>query len=297
MPEDRWYYLDNETTVGPFSWVRLKGLASASLIQADTLIWREGTNDWRPFQSAEREMSRPPPLPSEGRIVASAPVQPVSDDARGRAPLPRRDVDATPGQANETSASRVGPYRGAADRRGWKELPVSPWRRYFARMLDTTLNGAVGFTILGFGFYAFAPLSAEAFFESAAANRIVDVFLTTLIAVPINAILIGLTGSTLGKVLFGVKVVDKQLKPIGLMKSFVRELRVWTSGMGLGIPLINLIMLVTSFNHLQKTGVTFWDSRGGLIVLHRPVAALQYCLYIVGVTSIAFVFGATLAVK
>src|SRR5260221_11407509 len=182
---------------------------------------------------------------------------------------------------------------------GWKELPASPWRRYFARMLDTTLNGVVGFAILGFGFYAFAPLSAEAFFGSlsGAANRTLDVFLTTLIAVQINAILIGLTGSTLGKVLFGVKVVDKHLKPIGLTKSFVRELRVWTSGMGLGIPLINLIMLVTSFNQLKKNGVTFWDSKGELIVLHRPVAGLQYCLYIVGVTSIAFVFGATVAMQ
>jgi hypothetical protein len=56
-------------------------------------------------------------------------------------------------------------------------------------------------------------------------------------------------------------------------------------------------MLVISYRQLVENGVTSWDSKGELIVLHRPVHGLQYSLYIIGSTLIAFVFAATTAMN
>jgi hypothetical protein len=143
-----------------------------------------------PFEEVDREARRPPPLPSGKTSVRLASTsrdvrEPNEDDRREAPASPNRQIVQTYGrEGGKPLASSQRPYLGASDGRGWSELPVAPWRRYFARMLDTSLNGLVGLTLLAVGFYAFAPVSAESFFGSFSgpANRAVDGFLSTLIA-------------------------------------------------------------------------------------------------------------------
>jgi len=45
----QWYYALNEQQQGPVEEAELKSLFSSGTIKPDTLIWREGMNDWVPY--------------------------------------------------------------------------------------------------------------------------------------------------------------------------------------------------------------------------------------------------------
>ena len=110
------------------------------------------------------------------------------------------------------------------------------------------------------------------------------------IALPVNAVLIGLTGATLGKAIFGVKIVDGGGAPIGIGRAFRRELHVWLVGLGLSIPIVNLICMLRAFRKLKSSGTTSWDVAQRLTVLHRPTNNLQHGLNVLGVAIILGLF-------
>ncbi len=267
MSKDRWYYLEQDQSVGPFTWSRLSELRAAGIIQNDTLVWSSGA-EWLPFSSvtAKRESSPPAP-PIDPRSFGGDPQQAQSRD---RHLVPRAT----------SYSSDV-----AVDARGWTSAPPAPWRRYFGRLLDIMVNGLVGFIILSVALYAFVPITADRFFSAfdGPAGRLLDVFLTVLISLPVTAVLVGLTGSSAGKWIFGTRIVDPELRPIGFRRALSREFRAWFTGLALGIPIISLIAMYLSYSRLKETGKTNWDAALGTLVLHRPSGTSQTILNIVGI--------------
>ena len=151
----------------------------------------------------------------------------------------------------------------------WSDTEPHPWRRFIARRLDTVL--------VGFGTLLLIGVGAEAFAADAAAGseRVTGLLLGLLfepLAIPGNALLIGLTGSSIGKFAFGVRVL-RDGAPMGVWRALRRELAVWLRGLGLGIPIITLITLVVSMNRLQANRIASWDKAQNLTVLHRPESA------------------------
>lgn len=296
MNEARWYYLDGEGSVGPFSWERLMALLSASLIGEETLVWREGFPKWRSLKDVERDL--PPPLPSAADVqTTSVPRQSEPSDS---STVDKHRPNDQPLQATQHEAPLENgqkAYGKVRSFRGWRDRPPVPWRRFFARYFDILFNGSIGFFLLGTGFYAFAPQSAERFFtaltgpESTAINS----FLTILISMPISAAMIGLSGFTLGKALLGVKVVGSEMEPIGLVKAFRREIHVWYAGVGLGIPIVWIVTALFAKRRLANTGSTLWDGAQNLVVLHRPNGALQYLLYVAAITMFSFLVAALIS--
>ena len=118
---------------------------------------------------------------------------------------------------------------------------------------------------------------------AAAKYRLADAIVTVAAAIPLNAALIGFTGSSLGKWLFGVRVVGQDGRPIGFGKALLRELFVWVQGMGLGIPVVNLITFWLSYSRLEKNGATPWDEQSRHVVLYRPQGPGQIIGVVVGV--------------
>ncbi len=173
------------------------------------------------------------------------------------------------------------------DGRGWLLKPVTPWRRYGARMIDTTVHGFLCFLSVAVAWYIIAPESADWFFArmDTPAGALLDLILTTFFAAVVGSFVVGATGSSLGKVIFGVRVVDYNFRPIGVGKGLAREFRVWGLGLGFGIPLVSLITLILAYQSLKKDGATPWDS-GRYLVLHRPNGSLQYVLNVVGIVLI-----------
>lgn len=153
---------------------------------------------------------------------------------------------------------------------GWRDVSPHPWRRYFARTLDTQIVGGVTWALVSIVFYAVAPEQAERFFRvfSIPGGQFLDAFLTMVVSIPGNALMIGLTGLSIGKWLFGVRVL-RDGAPIGFWRALRREIAVWFRGWGLGLPLVSLLCTLSSRAYLEDHRITTWDKAQKLTVTHR----------------------------
>ena len=193
----------------------------------------------------------------------------------------------------------VPPRPGAGGARFWTDTQPHPWRRYLARMLDNVVVGTCTWLIFTVIFYAVAPDRADAFylvFEEPY-GRVLDLFLTVLASIPGNAAMIGLTGTSIGKWVFGVKVVGADGRPIGFLRALKREVILWVAGLGAGIPLVSLATLIGSYTRLQETRTTIWDSNLRSKVFHRPEGGGQTALIVLGIGLIVAARLALLALE
>jgi len=170
----------------------------------------------------------------------------------------------------------------------WLTYPVAPWRRYGARLLDIIINGSVAAGLISIAFYALAPYTAVQVFENN--DPIMEILVWTMVTVVASSILsgviIGFTGSSIGKWIFGIRVTDKNLRPIGVVRGITRDFSVISRGMAFGIPLISLFFLYGSYKDLKAQGNTFWDREQDNVISHRPNGVFQYLLNLVGIVLI-----------
>jgi uncharacterized RDD family membrane protein YckC len=264
VAEERWYYNDAGTSVGPFTRQRLLELARAHLILPSTPVWRNGMIDWAPMAEAVHE----------GRAEGL-------DPPRLEPPVERAYPE--PAEPDEVPAA-------ISDERGWSTLPVAPWRRYGARAIDTSINGLLGVMLLAYAWYSLAPRSADDFFSlvETPGGLLLDLVLTTFIAAIVGGFVVGATGTSIGKLVFGVRVLDANLRPIGIRRGLAREFHIWWAGLALGIPLLVLFTLLAAYRRLQRDQTTAWD-RDTHLVLHRPRGTLQTVLNGVGILLVVLV--------
>lgn len=148
-----------------------------------------------------------------------------------------------------------------------------PWRRLAARLVDTALFTAPMWFVLMVVLYVNEMPGADSFFElifEGYLGFVVATVTTLLLVVLPNAVCIGLTGSSPGKWLFGLRVT-KYGSPIGASDASTRELLVWVFGWGLGLPVIGTATLLASFVRLRTRGDTWWDAWGEYeVTLRRP---------------------------
>jgi len=281
MEQERWYYLESDVPTGPFPWPRLLALSKAGIVGPTTLVCIAGGPEWVTLAEASRqrqpERAFPPSVPiSAGGESLSAP-------------------------AVQNSSAIVSPFELVGeplaqttlqDRSEWLTTPAAPWRRYGARMVDTTVHGYLGAMVIAFAWYAVAPLSAEAFFTSLSqppTGPLLDIVLTVSIAALVGGLVVGVSGSSLGKAIFGIKVVDRNMHAIGIRRGLNREMHVWFRGMALGIPIVAIFTMLAAFNTLQKEGVSSWD-RDKHVVLYRPNGRFQYLMNAVGIALFIILF-------
>jgi hypothetical protein len=105
--------------------------------------------------------------------------------------------------------------------------------------------------------------------------------LTLAAVIPGYAPMIGLTGVSIGKWLFGGKVVKPSGKPIGVLAAFGRELQVWFHGLFFGVPLISLFTLgglILAGERGQGRGLEA-DLLPGVVLKPYPMAVDAVDLY------------------
>lgn len=165
--------------------------------------------------------------------------------------------------------------------------------------MDNLIVGSITWALIGMVAYATAPAEADAFFKifDGPGGQIIDLLLTLLAAIPGNALIIGLTGLSIGKWIFGIRVL-KDGAPIGVMRALRREFAVWFQGLGCGIPLVSLVTLLAARGRLEGQGVTSWDKAQKLTVNHRPESRLATILmwtagllYFASLTALRLVSG------
>ena len=250
-----WFYISNGGSNGPIAESDLLGLLDSGSIGRDTLVWRDGAADWIPLSSALGLSERtPPPIP--GLETKPAPV------------LTKAEVKLS--QAFEGTE--------------FTDLSRHPWRRLLARLFDLTVHGALMLFLIGLLFIAIDQDLGKAYGEHLSKHESFAGLLAVALVMFPNALFVGFSGSTLGKWLFGIKVVDGETNaPIGVGRAFQRELRIYWSAWGLGIPIVYLFTLYNAFKDLKENGINSWDKDLNSKLLQRPNAEAQYTLNIVAV--------------
>lgn len=171
----------------------------------------------------------------------------------------------------------------------WTDTTPHPWRRFFARNLDNLVGGAVLGLLDGVASamrdYPYDPGNI---FTSYKSHFIVGGAVFLFFVAILNALLFWWFGTTLGKLVFGVKVLRADGRPMGFGFALVRELKVLFIGSALGIPFVWFITAGLSYYRLKKTGRTMWDD--DTLVVHRNTDSNQTLLYILGLLPILFTY-------
>ena len=282
-----YYYNDGENEIGPFSLEKLIKLRESGLIADGTLIRLANSSSWMPLNRLP-EPNRKPELAGLDNVPPAASRDP---NMAKNLWLNKRSAwpSATPTPINIHDQGERNPHSTENFTRvsGWISSPSSPWRRLGARILDTGTNGIVGFFLFGTTFYAIAPATADSFFSlfDSDGGRILDAMATSAIASFIGGALIGVTGFTLGKLIFGIQVVSLDGRKIGVLAGLSRDFLVLLKGLGLAIPIVSWVTMWISYKTLMNEGSTIWD-KDRYIVLYRPNGPAQYVLNAIGIVMI-----------
>ena len=173
-----------------------------------------------------------------------------------------------------------------------KNKVVHPWRRYFARLSDTIINGLLGAAVFFVSWSLLASVSFTSFIEgSLASNGIFMSAVISFMAMLVNGLSIGVCGNTLGKWLFGIKVRHQDQSKLTIRNAINREWAVLVWGLGFGIPVINLIMSWKSLRSLQDAGITSWDKDLAFVVQHQNWGALHWMRAIIGFSIVIVAMG------
>lgn len=153
----------------------------------------------------------------------------------------------------------------------WEEIKKDtyptgrPFVRFLARFFDLAL-----FT---FFLIAFVTIFSPKFIVESSA---ITVFMICLILyILVEAAILSVFGNTLGKSLLNTRMKMVTGETINFVTALKRSIFVTAAGMGLGMPIINIICFGFSFIDLKKHGYATWDKQIGTIVLYGRVSTAR----------------------
>lgn len=160
---------------------------------------------------------------------------------------------------------------------------AGPWRRWAARILDLALGEIVVMAIMDDIFSYFNMDDALIGLNQAVASIIVLPFLLLL-----EAIIFELFGTTFGKWAFSLNVRDLNGNDASSMAYLKRLVRLWVSGLGLGIPVVNLFAYIGQYRRISSGKQATYDESLGLRVDKGRIHPLRW-LVVVPVMLLAVV--------
>lgn len=206
---------------------------------------------------------RSDPVVQLPQVAAIELVEPM-ESFKGVSPKP------SAAQSLTASIQRMDPPALESPKVRWRTSRPAAWSRYLARTLDILLF--VQPLSLCVWELASLILTPERFQEAAAnpflSGPLSGIGLLVLI-IPLNAAFIGWSGSSPGKFLFGVKVLDGSYLPIGLKNALGREVLVYLQGLGMGVPIVSLFTQIAAYKRVTNSGTAAWDECDGYVCLYR----------------------------
>lgn len=165
--------------------------------------------------------------------------------------------------ANEQSGSKVN-ESGFAN--------THPWRRFFAKWIDSLVIGllpylavlAIGERILDLAGVSFGYSSRAVFLLLSYLYIVLFLLVWSLT----EAFCLAHFGATPGRAALGICIRASNGEFLSFNKSIIRALGVFIQGMGLGVPVVNIVAMAVAYRILTKTGKTSWDRSLGVEVEH-----------------------------
>lgn len=134
------------------------------------------------------------------------------------------------------------------------ELPYVfyPWRRFLARTLDISIYNLIWTAFLMSVFHINMLTRGRI-------GQIFDTLVSFGIMLFIEPLLLSLFGTTPGKAIFGLKIVDSEGRPLNYRQGLERTWRVIGIGMGYNIPIYYLVRLWKSYKLCSQNERLPWD--------------------------------------
>ena len=152
------------------------------------------------------------------------------------------------------------------DDEAWEALPLqtgpnlaTPWARFWARALDITLVVVIASIPFWFLLAFTSPALYDALLNGGKAPDIILQVILLPFALLLDAVIIRIFGTTLGKAIVGARLRSIDGERLGLRTLLRRTLGLYVKGYGLGLPLISLITFIRSFWAVRDGGIASWD--------------------------------------
>jgi uncharacterized RDD family membrane protein YckC len=220
-----WYYEKNGQQMGPLSEEEFQQLTRSGQIRVQTLVWRDGMADWLPYG----EIHAAGTVASDETVVCSV---------TGRI-IPKQDALLI---ADKWVSAE---YKNQALQSIKEGLPLSGdlryasfWIRFFARFIDGIIllivNTALTMTLVAVAIGKNVEESDPEFMILQALMSLVG----WVIGMGYETWMVGRFDATLGKMVFGLKVVRPKGEKLTYMRAFGRYWGVLLSGLTLYIGFI-----------------------------------------------------------
>jgi len=152
-----------------------------------------------------------------------------------------------------------------------------PWLRYLAKYIDIAVYTLLISILFIITIFIFRYLGMDTnIFKSMPKFIFSIIFLILMIFVEI--FIFYRWSTTPGKKLLNIKITKEDGSIITYNDAFIRTLKVWIKGLGLGIPIITFFTQIAAFNKLNTNGITSWDEEGGFKVIDESVAIWRIVL-------------------
>lgn len=138
-----------------------------------------------------------------------------------------------------------------------------PWNRYWARTIDIIIFGFV----VGIILIPFPNLLGDSEYLSGMIILLAYVF--------VESTLLIMFGTTLGKWLLRIKIRKADNSDINFLEALKRSFLVYLAGLGMGIPILSFLTLISSYNQLKKDKITAWDRKGKFTITHGKIGVVR----------------------
>lgn len=146
----------------------------------------------------------------------------------------------------------------------------APWRRFFARTLDETFYSLIWLCFLTL------VLDVNLLNRSSAANFL-DIIISLILTILLEPLQLALFGTTLGKWILGIHVWHNDDRKLSLSEAYNRTSQVLFSGLGLYIPVYNMIRMWKSYKACTERETLSWEYDSRIILKdEHPFRTLVY---------------------
>lgn len=164
---------------------------------------------------------------------------------------------------------------------------AGPWARFWARMLDFQISGAVVGVSVGFLLPATFLMVLDGL-----SGQIFWIMLVAPLMMAVEAAQFALFGTTLGKLAVGVRVASIDGGRLTAQQSRRRAWSLYLNGLILGIPIISLLAYAQNYQHLKEGRLTSWDVDAGARVYGERTSPTRTFLVASATVILALAFTA-----
>ncbi len=261
---------------GPFTIYRIKELIDDGDLSPEDLGWHEGLDQWRALKDIPTVAST---LKSLGK------KSPQTSDL---------SADQSPEDETDPRTSLPLPSSNPSPQKNANLLPaknVHPLLRFWARLFDLLiLNLLVSFV------FGSPPVPKEGgnlleFYSMIPKEEQFQLLLiwggSFFVWNFVEALLISSFATTPGKMLFNIRVTQKNGKLLSYSQAIGRALLIWFIGVGFGIFFLQIVAMAFSLFYLLNKGETLWDRNLQTQVHHRPLWP-QKIIFAIGAYLVLF---------